>query len=446
MEISELYKIFTEHPVVTTDSRDCPAGSLFFALKGASFNGNKFAAVALEKGCAYAVVDESEYATDPRCLLVDDCLHTLQQLALMHRRTLGTRIIGITGTNGKTTTKELTAAVLQEKYNVLYTAGNFNNDIGVPKTLLRLKPEHEVAVVEMGASHPGDIKTLVDIVEPDYAIITNVGRAHLQGFGSFEGVVRTKGELYDFMRQNRFADNASNTPLKPERTVFIDNDNPHLNGISNGLSLVRYGCADADNLYVQGRVTGCEPTLNFEWHSAADATWHAVSTHLIGTYNIANMLAAATIGLYFGVSAQQIDHALSGYVPSNNRSQFEQTKDNRLIVDAYNANPTSMAAALDNFAQINANHKMVIIGDMKELGEVSHDEHQKIVDMLKASDIETVWLVGAEFEHCDTPHGFRLFDNVEQVKDAIAADKPQGRYILVKGSNSTKLFELPSLL
>ncbi|WP_308226100.1 UDP-N-acetylmuramoyl-tripeptide--D-alanyl-D-alanine ligase [uncultured Prevotella sp.] len=446
MEISELYKIFTEHPVVTTDSRDCPAGSLFFALKGASFNGNKFASVALDKGCAYAIVDESEYATDPRCLLVDDCLHTLQQLALMHRRTLGTRIIGITGTNGKTTTKELTAAVLQEKYNVLYTAGNFNNDIGVPKTLLRLKPEHEVAVVEMGASHPGDIKTLVDIVEPDYAIITNVGRAHLQGFGSFEGVIRTKGELYDFMRENRFASATNNAPVQPERTVFIDNDNPHLNSIANGLRLVHYGCADADNLYVQGRVTGCEPTLNFEWKSETDATWYGVNTHLIGTYNIANMLAAATIGLYFGVSAQQINHALSGYVPSNNRSQFEQTKDNRLIVDAYNANPTSMAAALDNFAQIKAEHKMVIIGDMKELGVVSHDEHQKIVDMLKALDIETVWLVGAEFEHCDTPQSFRLFDNVEQVKEAIAADKPHGKYILVKGSNSTKLFELPELL
>lgn len=446
MEISELYKIFTEHPVVTTDSRDCPAGSLFFALKGASFNGNKFASVALDKGCAYAIVDESEYATDPRCLLVDDCLHTLQQLALMHRRTLGTRIIGITGTNGKTTTKELTAAVLQEKYNVLYTAGNFNNDIGVPKTLLRLKPEHEVAVVEMGASHPGDIKTLVDIVEPDYAIITNVGRAHLQGFGSFEGVIRTKGELYDFMRENRFASATNNAPVQPERTVFIDNDNPHLNSIANGLRLVHYGCADADNLYVQGRVTGCEPTLNFEWKSETDATWYGVNTHLIGTYNIANMLAAATIGLYFGVSAQQINHALSGYVPSNNRSQFEQTKDNRLIVDAYNANPTSMAAALDNFAQIKAEHKMVIIGDMKELGVVSHDEHQKIVDMLKALNIETVWLVGAEFEHCDTPQSFRLFDNVEQVKEAIAADKPHGKYILVKGSNSTKLFELPELL
>ena len=248
------------------------------------------------------------------------------------------------------------------------------------------------------------------------------------------------------MRENRFASATNNAPVQPERTVFIDNDNPHLNSIANGLRLVRYGCADADNLYVQGRVTGCEPTLNFEWKSEADATWYGVNTHLIGTYNIANMLAAATIGLYFGVSAQQINHALSGYVPSNNRSQFEQTKDNRLIVDAYNANPTSMAAALDNFAQIKAEHKMVIIGDMKELGEVSHDEHQKIVDMLKALDIETVWLVGAEFEHCDTPQSFCLFDNVEQVKDAIAADKPHGKYILVKGSNSTKLFELPELL
>ena len=201
MEISKLYKIFEQHPVVTTDSRDCPEGSIFFALKGASFDGNKFAAAALEKGCAYAVVDEAEYATDPRCILVDDCLHALQQLALTHRRTLGTKIIGITGTNGKTTTKELVAAVLGEKYNVHYTQGNFNNDIGVPKTLLRLTRQHDIAVVEMGASHPGDIKTLVDIVEPDCGIITNVGRAHLQGFGSFEGVVRTKGELYDFLRQ-----------------------------------------------------------------------------------------------------------------------------------------------------------------------------------------------------------------------------------------------------
>ena len=440
MEISELYKIFEQHPVITTDSRDCPEGSLFFALKGASFDGNRFAATALEKGCAYAVVDEEEYAASPRCLLVDDCLDALQQLARLHRRTLGTRVIGITGTNGKTTTKELAAAVLAQRYNVLYTQGNFNNDIGVPKTLLRLTREHDIAVVEMGASHPGDIKKLVDIVEPDYAIITNVGRAHLQGFGSFEGVIRTKGELYDFMRQH------AARATKPQQTVFIDNDNRWLNGIAGALPLTRYGCTDDERLAVRGRITGCDPMLDFEWRDTGEGEWHSVHTHLIGAYNVANMLAAATIGRYFGVSAEQIDSALGGYVPSNNRSQFEQTADNRLIVDAYNANPTSMAAALDNFAAIDAPGKMCIIGDMKELGEVSHDEHQKIVDRLKDTGIETVWLVGAEFEHCNTPEGYAKFDDVEQVKQAIANDKPRGKYILIKGSNSTKLFQLPELL
>lgn len=433
MEISELYKIFKSHPTVTTDSRDCPEGSIFFALKGASFDGNKFAETALQKGCAYAVVDEKEYATSERCILVDNCLHTLQQLARFHRRTLGTRIIGITGTNGKTTTKELTAAVLGKKYNVLYTEGNFNNDIGVPKTLLRLTPQHDIAVVEMGASHPGDIKTLVDIVEPDYAIITNVGRAHLQGFGSFEGVIRTKGELYDFMRQRKSG------------CVFIDNENKYLTGIAQGLELVRYGCSDTEGLSVNGRIVECEPMLHFEWKHQNGA-WHEVQTHLIGSYNVTNMLAAATIGLYFGVTPEQVDDALANYIPSNNRSQLEVTKSNRLIVDAYNANPTSMTAAVKNFAEMHADDKMVILGDMKELGEVTHEEHQKIVELLKASCINTVWLVGKEFESCSVPAGFRLFDNVEEVKKAIAESKPEGKYILVKGSHSTKLYELPALL
>lgn len=367
MEITELYKIFSEHPVVTTDSRDCPEGSLFFALKGASFDGNKFAAMALDKGCAYAVVDEAEYAPegDARYILCDDCLATLKQLALYHRRTLATPIIGITGTNGKTTTKELTAAVLQQKYNVLYTQGNFNNDIGVPKTLLRLRPEHEIAVVEMGASHPGDIKALVDVVEPDYAIITNVGRAHLQGFGSFEGVIHTKGELYDFMRANHGLGNTDNGKTlqggkAPQSCVFIDSENPYLNGIAQGLNLVRYGCKADDQLWVSGHVDSCSPMLNFTWRHNDGATLgapHATQTHLIGEYNITNMLAAVSIGLYFGVPADSIVKALSAYVPSNNRSQFEQTADNRLIVDAYNANPTSMAAALRNFADIDAKGK-----------------------------------------------------------------------------------------
>lgn len=433
MEISELYKIFTSHPTVTTDSRDCPEGSIFFALKGASFDGNKFAKAALDKGCAYAVVDEKEYATDDRCILVDDCLHTLQQLALAHRRALGTRIIGITGTNGKTTTKELTAAVLGEKYNVLYTQGNFNNDIGVPKTLLRLKPEHDIAVVEMGASHPGDIKTLVEIVEPDYAIITNVGRAHLQGFGSFEGVVRTKGELYDFMRRRKSG------------CVFIDNENPHLNAIAHDLELVRYGCSDAEGLSVNGKIIECEPMLHFAWRHQTEE-WHDVKTHLIGAYNVTNMLAAVTIGTYFGVGAEQICHALEAYTPSNNRSQLEVTGSNRLIVDAYNANPTSMAAALKNFGSMHAEHKMAIIGDMKELGEVSREEHQKIVGLLAEMHLEQVWLVGEEFEHADAPDNFRKFADVNEVKEAIKAEKPAGKYILIKGSNGTRLFELPPLL
>ncbi len=433
MEISELYKIFTGHPVVTTDSRDCPEGSIFFALKGVSFDGNRFAATAIEKGCAYAVVDEKEYATHERCILVDDCLHTLQQLALCHRRTLGTPIIGITGTNGKTTTKELTAAVLGEKYNVLYTQGNFNNDIGVPKTLLRLTREHDIAVVEMGASHPGDIKTLVEIVEPDYALITNVGRAHLQGFGSFEKVVSTKGELYDFMR------------LRKGGRVFIDNENEHLKGIAHGLELVRYGCSDAEGLFVNGRIVECEPMLHFAWRHA-DGDWNDVKTRLIGAYNVTNMLAAVTIGLYFGVTPKQISHALEAYTPDNNRSQLEVTADNRLIVDAYNANPTSMAAALSNFETVHGSHKMAIIGDMKELGSASHEEHQKIADRLKGMRLEQVWLVGQEFEHCNTPDNFRLFGNVNEVKEAIKARKPTGKYILIKGSNGTRLFELPELL
>jgi len=431
MEIAELYKIFENHKIVTTDSRDCPEGSVFFALKGASFDGNRFAASALEKGCSYAVVDEKEFADDDRCILVDDCLKTLKQLANYHRRKLGTKIIGITGTNGKTTTKELVARVLEQKYNVLYTQGNFNNDIGVPKTLLRLTEEHQIAVVEMGASHPGDIKTLVDVVEPDCGIITNVGRAHLQGFGSFEGVIKTKGELYDFLR------------TKKDSVVFIHNENEHLMNIAGGLTLVKYGTSTDDHLYVTGSVGACDPYLNFRWKHE-EGNWHEVKTHLIGAYNIYNMLAAACIGLYFGVTEQQVCEALESYIPSNNRSQLDITEKNKLIVDAYNANPTSMMAALENFRDIQADKKMAILGDMRELGEVSDEEHQKIVDFIGKTGIETVWLVGEEFGKTDC--GFRKFHDVEEVKKAIAEEQPAGYYILIKGSNGTKLYQLPELL
>ena len=432
MEIPALYDIFRQHPVVTTDSRDCPEGSVFFALKGASFNGNAFAKKALDEGCSYAVIDEKQYAEpgDSRYIVVDDSLKALQLLANHHRRALGTRIIGITGTNGKTTTKELLAAVLGERYNVLYTQGNFNNDIGVPKTLLRLTKEHEVAVVEMGASHPGDIKTLVDIVEPDCGLITNVGRAHLQGFGSFEGVVRTKGELYDYLRAHG-------------GTVFINGGDAHLMGIAHGLNLVKYGLSGTEGAKVTGEVTVCDPYLNFRW-SEDGGKWHDVSTHIIGSYNVTNMLAAACAGLHFGVTPEQIDHALGSYVPKNNRSELEVTKHNRLIIDAYNANPTSMAAALANFRDMKADNKMAILGDMGELGAVSHEEHQCVADFLMTAGFDQVWLVGSEFGKTDCP--FRKFNNVEEVKQAIADNRPEGCCILIKGSNSMKLFQLPALL
>lgn len=429
--MSSLYNIFKQHPVITTDSRDCPQGSIFFALKGESFNGNAYAAAALEKGCAYAVVDEEQYATDERCILVPDVLKALQQLANEHRRALGTPVIGVTGTNGKTTTKELIAAVLSEKYNVLYTKGNFNNHIGVPKTLLTLCPEHEIAVIEMGANHPGEIKTLVDIVEPDCGIITNVGRAHLEGFGSFEGVIKTKGELYDFLR------------TKKDAKVFIDADNEHLAKICGGLELVKYGVdSTSDDLKVKGEVLDCAPFLRFKWNCGGDV--HTVQTHLIGAYNIYNMLAAATIGLQFGVSEAQICHALENYIPSNNRSQLTITDHNKLIVDTYNANPTSMAAALRNFSMMDVAPKMAILGDMRELGSVSAEEHQKVVDMLKANGLTDIWLVGAEFAKTDCD--FRKFADVEEVKAEIAKNAPKDKYILIKGSNGIKLFQLPELL
>ena len=437
MELKDLYDIFLQHPTITTDSRDVPENSMFFALKGETFDGNAYAKAALEQGAAYAVIDEKEYAEEGNegLILVEDVLTTLQQLAKYHRVHLGTPIIGITGTNGKTTTKELIATVLKKKYNVLYTQGNFNNHIGVPKTLLQLKKEHDIAVIEMGANHPGEIKTLVEIVLPDFGIITNVGKAHLLGFGSFEGVIRTKGELYDFLRAI-------------QGTAFINNDNPHLQGISKGLKLVKYGQQEADDLLVKGELVECNPFLKFQWRhlSTVNCQLSTVQTHLIGSYNLDNALAAACIGTYFEVPANDISAALEAYTPSNNRSQLTITQDNKLVVDAYNANPTSMRAALDNFRLIKSEHKMCILGQMGELGEVSDEEHQKVIDLIGEGGFEQVWLVGENFAKTSHPANYRLFANVEEVKTAIATQKPKGFLILIKGSNSNKLVQTVELL
>ena len=425
MKLSALYQIFLDCQLVTTDSRNCPEGSLFIALKGESFNGNAFAGKALETGCAYAVIDESEYAIegDQRYILVDDCLQTLQQLANYHRHQLDTRVIGITGTNGKTTTKELISAVLSQSHNILYTLGNLNNHIGVPSTLLRLKAEHDLAVIEMGANHPGEIKFLSEIAEPDCGIITNVGKAHLEGFGSFEGVIKTKGELYDFLRK------------KEGSTVFIHHDNAYLMNIAEGLNLIPYGTED--DLYVNGRITGNSPYLTFEWKAGKDGKSYQVQTQLIGEYNFPNALAAITIGRFFGVEDAKINEALAGYTPQNNRSQLKKTDDNTLIIDAYNANPTSMMAALQNFRNMEVPHKMLILGDMRELGAESAAEHQKIADYLKECAFEKVWLVGDQFAAAE--HSFQTYPNVQEVIKELEADKPKGYTILIKGSNGIKL-------
>ena len=414
---------------MTTDTRNCPEGSMFIALKGETFNGNMFARQALEKGCRYAVVDEAEYADAERIILVDDCLKTLQMLAREHRRALGTPIVGITGTNGKTTTKELIATVLQKRYNVLYTQGNLNNHIGVPLTLLNLAESHEMAVVEMGANHPGEIRTLVNIAEPDCGLITNVGKAHLEGFGSFEGVVKTKSELYDYLRS------------KENAFIFLDKDNEVLCQASEGLEAIGYGL-EGEGLYVKGKLHACAPFLAFEWEHEGKS--YDVNTHLIGAYNVKNALAAIAVGLRFDVPAEAICEALSGYVPSNNRSQLTETADNRLIVDAYNANPTSMMAALENFRLMEVPHKVAILGDMKELGEGSVDEHRKIVDFLSTCGFERIILVGDEFGQANA--GFEHYPDVEAVKQLFATDKPLGKFILIKGSNSMKLAQLKGIL
>ena len=467
MKIEELYQLYQQHPCITTDSRNCPEGSIFLALKGESFNGNQFAVSALEKGCSYAIIDEPEILENlehldhlenlgslddlkQRLILVDNCLQTYKDLAREHRRQFDIPVIGITGTNGKTTTKELIRAVLAECYNVMATEGNFNNDVGVPKTLFRLNDSHDIAVVEMGASHPGDIKTLVETAEPNCGLITNVGRAHLQGFGSFEGVCKTKGELYDFL-------------LAHDGPLFVNRDNEHLMKMvrERGKRLeVRgeriaqpdiyyYGQSDAEDILIRGEVVSCAPFLKFRWREQdADAgyvgEWFTVQTHLIGAYNLDNMLAAITIGYVNNIPFEQINHALESYVPTNNRSQLTETEKNHLIVDAYNANPTSMKAALDNFRLMEVSPKMAILGMMGELGDVSQEEHQKIIALLEEAHFDEVWLVGAEFQKAQSR--FRTFANVEEVKQAIAQEQPVGRYILIKGSNSTHLYELPTLL
>lgn len=405
--------------VVTTDSRNCPAGSIFFALKGENFDGNQYLTQALINGACLVVTDNPEKAcciTPEKYILVDNTLLALQCLAREWRELLRTPIIGITGTNGKTTTKELTAAVLKQKYNLHYTQGNLNNQIGVPLTLLQLNQQHELAIVEMGASHPGDIKELVDIAEPNYGLITNIGQAHLQGFGSPEGVRRTKGELYDYIRANR-------------GMLFVNPDDATLVEMAQGIEQIAY---------LDATVKECNPTLT------ATIGGNDVKTQLIGAYNINNIRAAITIGLHFGISMEQCISAIENYAPTNNRSMLKNTEHNTLIVDAYNANVSSMNEALKSFSQIKADNKVLILGDMLELGEYSEKAHQDIVDKIAELGFKEVYLIGENFLQTNTE--YKRFANTQNMAEHLRQQPFSNKTILLKGSRSIKLETLIPLL
>lgn len=427
MNLIDLYDLFIHHPAITIDSRNCPMGSIFFALKGERFDGNRYAGQALAAGCAYAVIDNPEYEEGERTILVDNVLKTLQQLAHHHRKILGIPVIGITGTNGKTTTKELLAAVLSTKFNTLYTEGNLNNQIGVPLTLLRLNHDHEMAVIEMGASHPGDIKELVDIVHPNYGIITNVGRAHLEGFGSFDGVIRTKGELYDYLRHAK-------------GKIFINRENPYLQPIAKGIEQITYGYDD--QAFASGQVVSSAPFLVFNWKQQGKI--HTVETHLIGAYNLDNVLAAVAVGRYFKIPAERISRAIAAYEPTNHRSQLMRTEANVLIIDAYNANPSSMKVALDNFIALPEGPKAVILGDMKELGPDSEALHREVARQIRTAGFDRVFLCGEEFARAGEP--FDTFPSTEALMEELRQRPLKGYHVLIKGSHGMGLERIVELL
>lgn len=450
MEIISIYNKFKECSAVTTDTRTLKGGEMFFALKGENFDGNEYALKALELGARYAVVNKASAAAasdDPRLVKVDDTLKTLQELARWHRSMTivdgkPLTVIALTGTNGKTTTKELIRKVLSVKYRVTATEGNLNNSIGVPLTLLRINPETQLAVVEMGASHPGDIKELVDIALPNYGLITNVGKAHLLGFGSFEGVKKTKGELYDYLRRT-------------SDKVFINADNPHLCQMASDRNLQSdperpYSLLIPYGLEYQGAAvlpsSTEEPFLRIVIpNEAGEST--TIKTNLVGSYNADNVMAAIAVGAQFGVSLDEAVRAIEAYVPSNNRSQMTRTERNILIVDAYNANPTSMAAALENFSNVDAECRVAMLGDMLELGEDSAAEHKSVVQSALSRGFCKVFFVGKEFgavasvaDGSSTDGSAAMFfDTSDALAEYLTANPLSGATILIKGSRGTRM-------
>lgn len=428
--IDKLYNAYLASRHVTTDSRAITPGCIFFAFRGANFDGNAFAPQALEQGAALCVISDPQYKVDDRCIVVPDVLATLQELAREHRRHLTIPVIGITGTNGKTTTKELVHAVLARRYKTSATAGNFNNHLGVPLTILAIPADTQIAIVEMGANHPGEIAGLCSIADPDCGLITNVGRAHLEGFGSFDGVIRTKTELYRHL--------AAKNGL-----VFVNADNEHLMPIAKNIDHhLTYGSsAEADT---RGTYVGSAPYMHF-YFEVGDNVYNTHS-HLLGAYNFDNAMAAVAVGLHFGVEPWDIKEAIEAYTPANQRSQWKETANNNLYLDCYNANPSSMAAALRAFSDIKAPHKAAIIGAMRELGSTSLEEHQRLVDTLNKSHLDYCLLIGPEFNGISLTNNTKHVNTTEEAITLLKEWGPKGYTILIKGSNSNRLWTLEEFL
>lgn len=432
MNLKDLHAIFLSSPGVCTDTRKLHQGELFFALKGENFDGNSYVKEALSKGCRLAVCEDSRWAADERVFVAESALDVLQGLANFHRRQLNATVLAITGSNGKTSTKELVAAVLAEKYKVLYTEGNLNNHIGVPLTLLRLTDE-EIAVIEMGANHPGEIALLCNIAEPDLGIITNIGKAHLEGFGSLEGVRKAKGELYDYLA------------LEEKKILINADDNILMEmAVERKLDAVYYG--SVPGALVSG--TRLDTRAFVSGSLEIDGSAFPVSTKLVGKYNFTNILAAAASGVFFKVDHERIVAAIADYLPTNNRSQFMEGKSNSLILDAYNANPTSLLASLEDFAADKSARKIAILGEMLELGEESEKEHKLIIEWLRGSGIEEVILVGEGFAGLSTSSddGFMYFTDIQACMQYLESRKPSGSKILLKGSRKNTLEEATNLL
>ncbi len=419
MNIEQLYQLYTQTYLVDTDTRKIRKGSMFFALKGDNFDGNEYADEALKNGANYAVIDEEKYNLHPNAILVGNVLETLQKLANFHRKQLGIPIISLTGSNGKTTTKELINSVLSKKYITSATTGNLNNHIGVPLTLLSMTPKTEIGIVEMGANHLKEIEFLCSIAEPNYGLITNFGKAHLEGFGDFEGVIKAKSELYDFLRWSK-------------GTVFINTDDELQVKKSAGINAIEFNSNAI-------KFMEANPFVKVQFKNTI------IESNLIGKYNYSNIAVAVAVGNYFGVSETHIKNAIESYVPSNNRSQLIQKGTNKIIMDAYNANPTSMQAALENFAQLKDENKIVFLGDMFELGKDSATEHQKIADLVNSHNFSKVYLIGKAFSATGAKNAF-VSESFESFKNSTNYSNINNATILIKGSRGMALERLLNLL